>query len=203
LADVSDGAVRDLAAQILSRPEFASARPSASDKWFASLLQHIIEWLNQLLGLHDSAPGLYWLVLIASFLIFALLVAHIAWTISIALRAPIPAPTPPFKEDSANPIADAERMAAAGSYLEAAHLLMIASFRTLAERFVIELQPDRSNLWIRRALQGSNLEKRLAQRVIELIERTERHWFGDRDSKSEIYTEWRAAFDELAQAITK
>ncbi len=203
MAEAPDGAVRDLAAQILSRPEFSAARPSAADKWFASLRQHFIDWLNQLFELHASAPGLYWLILIATFLIFALLVAHIAWTISIALRAPVPAPRTPFTEASANPIADAERMAQAGSYLEAAHTLMIATFRTLAERFVIELRPDRSNRWIRRALQGSNLDKPLARRIAELIERTERHWFGDRDSRPEIYAEWRTAFDELSQAIAK
>lgn len=203
MADASDAAVRDLAAQILSRPEYASARPSAADKWLHDLLQHIIDWLNQLLRLHGSAPGLYWMILAATFLIFALLVAHIAWTISIALRAPVPQPRAPFKQASIDPVADAERMAAAGSYLDAAHALMIATFRTLAERFVIELRPDRSNRWIRRALQGSKLDQPLANRIVLLIERTERHWFGDRDNRREIYTDWRAAFDELSQATAK
>ena len=52
---------------------------------------------------------------------------------------------------------EAESLAASGRYLDAAHRLMLASFRTLAERSLIELRPDRSNRWIRAALRGSTL----------------------------------------------
>ena len=75
---------------------------------------------------------------------------------------------------------EAESLAASGRYLDAAHRLMLASFRTLAERSVIELRPDRSNRWIRAALRGSTLAENLAAELDALVERTERRWFGDR-----------------------
>jgi hypothetical protein len=96
---------------------------------------------------------------------------------------------------------EAESLAASGRYLDAAHRLMLASFRTLAER-VIELRPDRSNRWIRAALRGSTLAENLAAEIDALVERTERRWFGDRArdpaNDPEIYARWRSAFEQLS-----
>ena len=91
-------------------------------------------------------------------------------------------------------------LAASGNFLEAAHNLMIASFRTLAERSVIELRPDRSNRWIRRALRDSQLNGELVGEIDRLVARTERQWFGDRENSPEIYSDWRSAFDQLSRA---
>jgi hypothetical protein len=97
---------------------------------------------------------------------------------------------------------EADARAASGRYLDAAHRLMLASFRTLAERSLIELRPDRSNSWIREALRGSTLGGSLAGEIDALVERTERRWFGDRTrdrmKDPEIYARWRSAFEQLS-----
>jgi len=200
LNDLADSRVRDLAHEILARPEYAAVRPLAIETWLYSILHRLIDWLGNLGTLRVTAPGLYWLILIGLFLVFGVLVAHIVWSISAALRAPEPSDRLASGGQLRDPAAEAEMLAASGNFLEAAHNLMIASFRTLAERSVIELRPDRSNRWIRRALRDSQLNGQLVGEIDSLVARTERQWFGDRENSPDIYSDWRSAFDQLSRA---
>ena len=201
MTDLSDGRVRDLAHEILARPEYAAARPMAVETWLNSMLLRLIDWLASLGTLRVTAPGLYWLILGGLFLILAVLITHIVWSISAALRAPEPAQRMASAGQLRDPAAEAELLAASGKFLEAAHNLMIASFRTLAERSVIDLRPDRSNRWIRRALRDSQLNGNLVREIDSLVMRTERLWFGDRENTPDIYSQWKAAFDQLSTAV--
>ncbi len=106
-----------------------------------------------------------------------------------------------FAVDSPDLAREAESLAAGGRYLDAAHRLMLASFRTLAERSLIELRPDRSNRWIRSALRGSPLAQGLAVEIDALVERTERRWFGNRAEDPEIYARWRSAYEQLSAPV--
>lgn len=200
MTETSDSKVRALAHEILARPEYASAHPTAVQTWLFTMVRRLLDWLGRLGALRVTAPGLYWLMLGGLMLVFVVLVAQIAWTISAALRAP----EPPERVGSAvqlrDSAAEAERLAAAGNFLEAAHNLMIACFRTLAERSVIDLRPDRSNRWIRRALRDSNLNEALVWDIDSLVARTERQWFGERENTPDIYTQWKSAFDQLSRA---
>ena len=200
MTDLPDSRVRDLAHEILARPEYAAVRPLAIETWLYSILHRLIDWLGNLGTLRVTAPGLYWLILIGLFLVFGVLVAHIVWSISSALRAPEPSDRLASNGQLRDPAAEAEMLAASGNFLEAAHSLMIASFRTLAERSVIELRPDRSNRWIRRALRDSQLNGQLVGEIDRLVARTERQWFGDRENSPDIYSDWRSAFDQLSRA---
>ena len=200
MTDLTDSRVRDLAHEILARPEYAAARPLAIETWLYSILHRLIDWLGSLGTLRVTAPGLYWLILIGLFLVFGVLVAHIVWSISLALRAPEPKDRLASGGQLRDPAAEAERLAASGNFLEAAHNLMIATFRTLAERSVIELRPDRSNRWIRRALRDSQLNGQLVGEIDSLVARTERQWFGDRENSPDIYSQWRSAFEQLSRA---
>jgi hypothetical protein len=201
LPDISDSAVRELAQKILARPEYADARPSSTDTWLLSMVHRLFDWLGGLGGLRVTAPALYWLMIVGLFTILAIMVAHIVWTISTALRAPEPPSRSPSGSTLRDHAAEAELLAASGSYLEAAHHLMIGSFRTLAERSVIDLRPDRSNRWIRRALHESKLNENLIREIDILVARTERHWFGDRENSPAIYSDWKSAFDQVSRAI--
>ena len=200
MTDLPDSRVRDLAHEILARPEYAAVRPLAIETWLYSILHRLIDWLGNLGTLRVTAPGLYWLILIGLFLVFGVLVAHIVWSISAALRASEPPDRLASNGQLRDPAAEAEMLAASGNFLEAAHSLMIASFRTLAERSVIELRPDRSNRWIRRALRDSQLNGQLVGEIDSLVARTERQWFGDRENSPDIYSDWRSAFDQLSRA---
>jgi hypothetical protein len=200
LTDLPDSRVRDLAHEILARPEYAAVRPLAIETWLYSILHRLIDWLGNLGTLRVTAPGLYWLIIIGLFLVFGVLVAHIVWSISAALRAPEPPDRLASSGQLRDPAAEAEMLAESGNFLEAAHNLMIATFRTLAERSVIELRPDRSNRWIRRALRDSQLNGQLVGEIDRLVARTERQWFGYRENSPDIYSDWRSAFDQLSRA---
>jgi hypothetical protein len=199
LTEISDGRVRDLAHEILARPEYAGLHPSTLESWLVQVIDRIIDWLTSLGGLRVSAPGLFWTIFTGLLLILALMVAQIVAAISAALRAPEPRTSTPIRP-LRDPVAEAEQQAAAGDFLEAAHNLMLATFRTLAERSVIELRPDRSNRWIRRALRESKLNDNLIREIDGLVARTERHWFGDRENSPDIYSRWKSAFDQLSRA---
>jgi hypothetical protein len=202
---MSDGAVRELAGKILARPEYAGATGTHSkvESWLFRFLDRILHWFSGLEVLRDSSPILYWIIVIAIAAVSVALIAHVTWTIWIAMTAPEPASPASASGASLPDLArEAESLAASGRYLDAAHRLMLASFRTLAERSVIELRPDRSNRWIRAALRGSTLAENLAVEIDALVERTERRWFGDRardrTNDPEIYARWRSAFEQLS-----
>jgi len=197
LPDLSDPAVLKLTHQILARPEFAAAaEASRTTDWERA----IADWILQLQFLRDSNPILYWIIFAAVIAVAIALFAHIAWTVWIATHTPAPRGRPASRAASPDLALEAARLAADGFYLEAAHRLMLASFRTLGERSVIELRPDRSNRWIRAALHKSALGAELAADLDHLVERTERRWFGDRENDPAIYTQWCAAFERLSSA---
>jgi hypothetical protein len=197
LTEISDDRIRVLAREILARPEFAGAHPSALQAWLIRVIDRILDWIAGFGHLRVSAPGLFWPIFATLVLIWIFMIAQIVWAISAAMRAPEPQSDAGFSGPVRDPAAEAERQAATGNFLEAAHYLMIASFRTLAERAVIDLRPDRSNRWIRRALRSSKLNEQLVKELDSLVARTERHWFGDRENRPDIYTEWKSAFEQV------
>jgi len=204
---MSDAAVRELAGKILARPEYAGAAgPQAqAQSAFYKFLERILHWFGNLEVLRNDSPILYWMIVLAIAGACTALVAHVTYTIWMAMTAPEPTPSQRAAGAKIPDLArEAEALAASGRYLDAAHRLMLATFRTLAERSLIELRPDRSNRWIRSALTSSAIGPKLAQELDALIERTERRWFGDRAHDPEIpeiYTRWRAAFDQLSSRV--
>lgn len=197
MPDLSDPAVLKLTHQILARPEFADA---TSPKWMTDWEQRIGQWIARLEILRDASPILYWTIFGCVFAIAIALFAHVIWTIWMATHTLAPPESRIARAAAPDLAADAARLAADGYYLEAAHRLMLASFRTLGEREVIELRPDRSNRWIRAALHKSALGAELADDLDRLVERTERRWFSDRENDPAIYSQWRTAFERLSSA---
>lgn len=200
MPEPSPAAIRELAHQILARSEYAHA---VSDKRLEAVERAILEELTRLGILRVDAPVLYWTIMIGLVAVLGAMIFQLVRTLRSALRMPQPEPRAAITsgQTPVDPIAQADRLAANGRYLEAAHRLMLASFRALAERSVIELTPERSNRWIREALRGSNLAKNLAGELDELIGQTEHRWFGKRENDPEIYAIWRSAFERLSSAL--
>ncbi len=166
------------------------------------LLSWLLDKLGQLEILRVKEPVIYWTILAVVALVLAGMTVHLIWTLWVALSAPEPA-AQRWEGSSRRDLAqEADALAADGRYLEAAHRLMLASFRALAERSVIELRPDRPNRWIRTALLRSSLAEGLALEIGALIEQTERLWFGDRRNDPGIYARWRSTFERLCAQAT-
>jgi hypothetical protein len=198
LPDLSDPRVIELTQQILARPEYAGAKSQFAPD---SIIQKILNWLTNWDGLHSSSPVLYWTVVVLCGFAMLALIAHIVWTISIAMRAPAPEAHTTITGSPARDLAaEAAALAAGGRYLDAAHHMMIASFRALGERAVIELRPDRSNRWIRAALRDSRLGADLTSELDRLVAETEHRWFGARENDAAIYSAWRTAFERVSTA---
>lgn len=200
MPDLSDPAVHKLTAEILARPEYGQA--TGGDSILVRLLSWLLDKLGQLEILRVKEPVIYWTILAVVALVLAGMTVHLIWTLWVALSAPEPA-AQRWEGSSRRDLAqEAEALAADGRYLEAAHRLMLASFRALAERSVIELRPDRPNRWIRTALLRSSLAEGLALEIGALIEQTERLWFGDRRNDPGIYARWRSTFERLCAQAT-
>jgi len=200
LPDLSDPAVHKLTAEILARPEYGQA--TGGDSILVRLLSWLLDKLGQLEILRVKEPVIYWTILAVVALVLAGMTVHLIWTLWVALSAPEPA-AQRWEGSSRRDLAqEADALAADGRYLEAAHRLMLASFRALAERSVIELRPDRPNRWIRTALLRSSLAEGLALEIGALIEQTERLWFGDRRNDPGIYARWRSTFEWLCAQAT-
>jgi hypothetical protein len=203
---MSDEAVRQLANKILARPEYAGAVGinAKTESWLLKWLEKILGPISHLEVLRSSSPLLFWMIVLAIALVCGALVAHVTWTIWLAMSAPEPAPPSHEATATAPDLAhEAESLAAGGRYLDAAHRLMIACFRTLAQNAIVELRPDRSNRWIRAALRKSRLAENLAIEIDALVEATERRWFGDRANDPAIYARWRSALKQLGQMPTR
>lgn len=203
----SEEQVNALAREILERPRYKNFRPDSFDllrifgeKWRASMT-----WL---LELHDASPQTYWLLVSALSAACLLLVAHILWTLRAALRAPPPPPPAELRAEESDFARQARTLAARGEPLEAAHRLLLASLRVLAQRRHIPLSPGDGNRAVCRQLAASRLPESLRAQLIALIGETERAWFGASGAKpgpsalgagADLYRRWHEAYARLAQ----
>ena len=199
-AAATDAQVRELAKQILSRPEYADWHAAATSRWQA-LLQLLGHWIQRWLAftgdLAINRPVLYWLLLGGLFLVIALLLAHVVWS----LRAALGARPPEAGEREAGAALDfadeAGRLAAAGRFLEAAHRLQLASIELLLQRHVLELARSEPNRTLRQRLRGASLPERERQELLDLLQRLEQQWFRDRRDDRDLYDSWRTLHERL------
>ena len=103
---------------------------------------------------------------------------------------------------------EARELAKRDRYLEAAHLLLLANLRTLAENRHIALHPDDGNHAVCRKLTASGLPAALRDQLIVLIEQTEQAWFGgqrENDDSADwamgqaLYRRWHTVIEQLSK----
>jgi hypothetical protein len=130
------------------------------------------------------------------------LVLHIVWTVRSALRsAPPPAASEAHVQEH-DFAREARALAGQGQHLEAAHRLLLASLRGLAQRRLIPLRPEDGNHAVCRQLSASGLPAALRGRLIALILETERAWYGAGEGPAHtpaaLYERWDAAYAQLS-----
>ncbi len=191
--------IRELAEEILSRPEYADDKldlgPPHWLRWLVELLDRFMSWIN---GLYVTSPILYWLFLAGLLLVSCLLIWHIAWSISRAMRDRTPQPPAPVHREM-DFRALAEELSREGRHLEAAHQLLLACLQRSAQTGLIELHPDDTNLVARARLKASPLSAQLRAELQQLIGTTERAWFRDRSSDPGLYDRWTRAHRDLVR----
>jgi len=185
----SDEQVRALAAEILRRTEYARWRTPG---WLAA-------FLRRLAHLSDDSPPLYWSLVAALLVLAVLLIVHVTTAIRSAFAVPTPAE--PARAESARRrfVDEAEDLAAAGRFLEAARRLQLAVIELLLSRRVVTLARSEPNRILRARLREARLPEAECRDLLALIDRFERSWFRDRSGDRSLYEAWREALDRLAE----
>lgn len=197
---MNDDAIRALAAEILRRDEYAGTRRALA-AWDS--LREWLAWLEALLGwgeLRDTNPALFYAILAALLVVAAALVAHIAWTVRAALVFPAARPPAAAGEPRARFAEDAEELARAGRFLEAARLLQLAVLEILLRGRVVELARSEPNRVLRRRLAAAPLADAERRDLVALLDRYERRWFRDREEDAGLFEGWRALHRRLVAA---
>lgn len=191
-----DEEVRALATEILRRPEFARYRTLESD-----LLTTIQRWINEYLGwlvrLHVESPVLYWLFVLGLVGLAAALIGHIVWSLRIALAARTAPDVERGESRPTNWLGEAERLAAGGRFLEAAHHLVLGSIELLVARGIIELRRADANSVLRDRVLRSTLPAPLRREFLELLDTFETRWFRDRVEDGALFRSWRGLHARL------
>jgi hypothetical protein len=184
----SDAAIRALAAEIVRRSDYTQWRTS---EWIA----HAFEWLVRL---GHERPPLYWALFGTLTLIALVLIVHVTISIRAALRVPPRRDGGPGDASLTSFVADAEALAAAGRYLEAARRVQLAVIELLLRRRVVALARSDPNRTLRARLREATLPAGERGELIALIDRFERCWFRDGAADRDLYEAWRRAHDRLA-----
>lgn len=195
-----DERVRALASEILARPEFEGVHGVEIPDATMEALRLFFDLLRWLEALEVSSPLAYWAVVLGLLAVAALLIAHIVWSLSRALKEssrparPAPAPAP------LDLVALARELAEAGRFLEATHQLLLATLRRIAHAGVIDLRPEDTNREVCLRLRRSALPESLRVELISLVGATERSWFRDRVQDPDLYRRWEVAYGRLGEA---
>lgn len=151
-APIPDEAIRDTMEAVFAQAGFTRARPS----WLGSLTDRFWEWFWDLLraifrplfATRTDNPVLFWLMVAVFVLIVAGIIGRLAWVSwqrrqrGIDARPAFPAGgAPRFAGD---PWTVAQRLAAEGSYTDAAHALYVALLEATARRGGVKLHPSKT-----------------------------------------------------------
>jgi len=195
-----DEAVRALATEVLARSEYARFRTLQSET-VRNLLDWLSNFLDRLEGLSVTNPALYAVLLTALVLLAGALLAHVVWSVRVALRATAPLATPAYAASGPDLAAEANALAEGARFLEAAHTLQLACLASLLSGGALELERHEPNRTLRARLLGARaLPEAERREFLDLLDRLEARWFRDRSPEPgdrELFAAWRGLHRRL------
>ena len=186
--DLSDEQIRSLAAEILSRDEYF--RPGIAHEAWRELLTRILGFFDFLDALRIASPLIYWLILGALLLAALVLLAHVVWTVRLALRMPGPEARERARAPGPGFLAQAESLAREQCYLEAARRVELGVIELLLRRRVIELSRSDPGRELREQVRGSALPEAERSSLISLQRRLEAGLFREHAADRVLYQAW-------------
>jgi hypothetical protein len=199
----SDEEIRRLAGELLSGDEYARYRID-EEAWLAFFdrlargFDSLLAWFD---GLRIESPLLYWSVLIALALVAIALLAHVIWSIRVALRAGAPDDERAAVGPRRNLVEEAARLASEGRFLDAARRLEHACLDELMAQGAIELARGDANCVLRRRLSDAPLPELRRRELLGLVDRLESRLFRDPVEDAELYRGWRRVHARLQGGV--
>ncbi len=197
----SDQEIRAAAVEVLAREEYARFRFVEPD-WviaFQRWIEGVLQWLRDL---GDASPVLLFLLLGGLLVVLVVMIAHIVWSLRVAMRG---APATPKLDSPRAPrdfTAEAERLASVGDTLGACRALQLACLDLLLRRGTLELARHHGNATLRARLRRSSLPPALRDELIAAIDALERGWFRDRETSADLYADWQRIHRGLSGAVS-
>jgi hypothetical protein len=197
--DASDEEIRRLAGELLSGEEYARYRFD-EEAWLAFFdrlargLDSLLAWFD---GLRVESPLLYGSAVVVLTLVAVALLAHVAWSIRAALRAPAPDDEPAVAGPRRDLALEAARLASEGRFLDAARRLEHACLDELMAQGAIELARGDANRVLRRRLTDAPLPEPRRRELLGLLDRLESRLFRDPVEDAELYRGWRGLHAQL------
>ncbi len=183
-----DEEIRSLAAEILSREEYF--RPGLAEEAWRAVLTRIFGFFDFLDALRIASPFLYWAILFGLLLTALLLLAHVVWTVRIALRMPRPQAGESGRPSGPGFLEQAESLAREERYLEAARRVELGTLELLLRRRVIALSRSDPGRELREKVRGSALPEAERNALISLQRRLEAGLFREHRADRSLYQAW-------------
>ena len=218
---LADEQARELAREILTRPEYAVHRRPRTRlqelidglaDWIRSLGDYVPPWMvdlwesfwatvREMLGHAFGDDALAVVIRLA----VAVLVLGVVTMMAVRVIRVLRERRAELEEGVGSPadpqpewIADAEVFAREGRFVEAAHCTQLASLQLLLRKQWLELERSEPNRTLRRRLAEARLSEALRDRFVGLLDRLEGRWFRDRVEDQDLYTDWRVLHAEIA-----
>lgn len=187
--------IRHRLEEIQSRPEF---HPEQADfeKRLLDYIGSFIEWLN---GLRDTAPVLFWIIIISLIALLILLLAHITWTTARVLGL---GDRPTREEDaraqrgrlSAAYREEAARRAEQGDFTEAIRFLFLSLVYRFDEAGRVSFQKAYTN----REYLTLFADRPAVQHDLKVfVDTLDDHWYGQRPTDRPRYENCLALYESL------
>jgi hypothetical protein len=187
-SNLSDEQIRALAAEILSRDEYF--RPGIAEEAWRAVLARILGFLDFLEALRFSSPLIYWMILGILLLAAVVLLAHVVWTVRLALRMPGPKTRERARPLGPGFLEQAESLAREERFLEAARRVELGILELLLRSRVIELSRSDPGRTLREQVRVSALPEAERSSLISLQRRLEAGLFREHAADRSLYQAW-------------
>lgn len=196
---VGDDQVRALAAEILRHEPYASWRQAERlMPWMREIGHWFDQWNDWLGGLPTWTQIA---VIVALLSVSLLLLGHVVWSVTVALRRNGPVAAPDAVDIAPSLADEARALAAQGCFLEAAHRLQLATIALLVGQRRLMLSRFEANRVLRRRVGEAALPAAERRALVELVDRLERSWFRDRAGDAALYDAWHRLHARLAAGV--
>ena len=186
--------------RVYARPEFQPARRSGWSEWLLGQLGRALHWIGErvdwLRGLQETAPVVFWLIIVWLVVTLVALLGHLVWTAVKVARMGEDQPTPgagPARQkprSAADWEAEAARLAAEGRLREAAAALYQSLLLRLDGLGVVRFDSSKTPGDYRREARKHPEAAQALGGVLRLFEPVA---FGGRDLDAEGWERLRAA----------